>query len=192
VFTQLAFLSVHATSSGSHPTKRGTVVWRDLLCGALGKLPDNVPSVKEAGTNVSTRERFAMHDESPCAVCHKFIEGVGFAFENYDAAGKWRTTDGGKPVDATGKVNLPSGQEVTFTNAVELMKKVATTEDVRTCMARQWFRYGLGRGEVDADESAITRTSATLGQSGDLRDVLYSIITAKTFVLRTADDGEVL
>jgi hypothetical protein len=53
VFTQLAFLSVHATSSGSHPTKRGTVVWRDLLCGALGKLPDNVPPVKEAGTNVS-------------------------------------------------------------------------------------------------------------------------------------------
>ena len=52
---------------------------------------------------LSTRERFAQHTtDERCATCHLQMDPIGFAFEHYDAAGRWRDVDGGKPVDATG------------------------------------------------------------------------------------------
>ena len=57
------------------------------------------------GKVLSTRERLAKHRDNPaCASCHKLMDPVGFAVENYDAIGRWRTVEGGVPVDASGKL----------------------------------------------------------------------------------------
>jgi hypothetical protein len=141
VLTQAAFLSSHANAAASHPVRRGVEVLARLLCIDMAP-PTNreVPPVKERGPNETTRQQFTEHSTDPfCASCHAIIDPVGFAFEEYDAVGAYRTTDNGQPVDATGTVTL-DGVDKPFKNAIEFSKLLAQSDDVRTCMAKLWTR----------------------------------------------------
>jgi len=91
--------------------------------------PPGVPPLKEgsAGKVLSMRERLAEHRDSPaCAGCHRLMDPVGFALENYDAVGKWRTSEGGAAVDSSGSLPYganfdgPAGLEETLLGRPEL------------------------------------------------------------------------
>src|SRR5207247_1472857 len=69
-----------------------------------------------------------------CQTCHVGINGAGFAFENYDAAGGYRAMEEGQPVDASGALDLPSGK-LAFKDGVDLSHKLATTAELRECVA---------------------------------------------------------
>ncbi len=189
LFTQLAFLSTHATTTGSHPVKRGKVIFERVLCGIMPAPPPNVPAVKPAQPNQTTRERFTEHETNACATCHKVLDPLGFAFENYGGMGEYRATEGGKPVDASGTLTLPSGGQITFTNAVGLLSQVATTSDARTCLVRHLARYGTRAPEgVDADVAAeILRLPQT---DGKLVDLFVSVINTRAFQYRALAEGE--
>ena len=114
--TQASFLATHATSQDSNPVRRGAVVLKRLLCDEVPPPPnEDIPPPEPPKPGVTTRERFAKHDESMCATCHKLTDPIGFSFENYDAIGAYRQTDQGKPVDATGSLEL-EGQQLRFNN----------------------------------------------------------------------------
>ena len=140
------------------------------------------------------RERLARHRADPsCASCHDLIDPLGFAFENYDAIGMYRTQDQGKPVDATGTVEFPRSGKVTFTNAVDLVKQLPKVVEVQECMATQWLRYMLRRNEFSGDGPSLKLAQDALGKSsGDLREMLLALVTSKAFTHRMPSLGEVL
>jgi hypothetical protein len=193
LFTQLTFLTMHGDSEGSFPTRRGAEVIRRVFCQEMELPPDMVvPDVKPPTPGVTTRQRFEEHSKQPCASCHLLLDPIGFAFENYDGIGRYRTTDNGQPVDASGTLRLSSGT-VKFKDAVELMPALAAADEVRSCMATQWTRYLLRREETKGDMPSLeTVQKAFRDSSYDMRELLIAIVSSDAFTRRTPAAGEVL
>jgi hypothetical protein len=170
VLTQASFLAAHATAADSHPVKRGKAIADRLLCQDLPLPPDNVPDPRPPADDLPTRQRFAEHGASACAIaCHAIIDPLGFAFEGYDAVGGFRTSDGGQPVDASGTVLL-GGQAHPFANAIELVGLLARSDEVPACMGRQWLRFALRRQEGDGDGASLAAAQQAFRSSGlDMR-----------------------
>src|SRR5687768_1879575 len=122
LLTQGSFLAAHADADVSHPVKRGVHVLRQVPCIDL---PDpsglDIPVLPEPQPGQTTRERYAAHAQGFCASCHNKIDGVGFAFENYDATEKFRTMEQNKVVDSSGTVPLPSG-DITFAKGIDFIR----------------------------------------------------------------------
>ena len=193
ILTQATFLTSKADAIDSHPIKRGDVIWNRLLCVHL-EVPANImiPPLPEPKPGQTTRERTAAHGEALCATCHKLIDPVGFAFENYDTIGKWRTVEEGKPIDATGTFPLGANM-ITFKNAVELLPQIAKSQEARDCQVSMWTRYALKRHEVPTEEASLAVVREAFKQSNyDLRELLVALTRTRTFTHRKPSIGEVL
>ena len=114
-----AVLAVSSHPHRTSPVLRGKWLLDAMLGTPPPPPPPNVPALEETkGEAVHTlREKLAQHRANPaCASCHSRIDPLGFALENYDVIGRWRTEEGGKPIDAKGE--LPDGK--TFEGPAEL------------------------------------------------------------------------
>jgi hypothetical protein len=194
IFTRAAFLARKAEIDGSNPVARGDALLRRLVCLDIPSPNDIViPPIPEPLPGVTTRQRVESVDNQMCAqACHAFIDPLGFAFENYDAIGAYRTTDQGKPVDASGTLRkvLAAG-DVPFKNAVDLMPKLARSDEVTTCMSRQWLRYLMRRRELSSEEPTVAALARTLAaRGGDLRHLLFGLVRSRPFTHRTPMNGE--
>jgi Protein of unknown function (DUF1592)/Protein of unknown function (DUF1588)/Protein of unknown function (DUF1595)/Protein of unknown function (DUF1585) len=199
IFTQVAFLAGIEDTIADNPIYRGIAVYTKALCGQVPPPPGNIPVVNfvPGGT---TRQAFDAHGSSACATaCHTLFDPPGFAFENYDGVGQYRTTDGGQPVDATGTFKGPlmvagmaGGSEFKFNNAVELSKQLAASSEAQSCVDRQWSRYILGRMEtaVDAGSLQAAYRSGTATTGFSIRDMLATLLASKAFMYRQPSDGE--
>jgi hypothetical protein len=121
------------------------------------------------------------------------IDPLGFAFENYDAIGAYRSEERGKPVDASGTLNL-GGKDVSFRNMVELTSALAQAPEVRSCMAAQWLRYLLRRRELAGELAALLARQRTVSGGGafDMRELLVAITGTRAFTHRLPSPGEML
>ena len=193
VFTQLGFLTMHGESAGSFPVRRGAEILRRVLCHEVDVPPDmEIPEIKPPSPGQTTRQRFEEHSKNACASCHLLFDPLGFAFENYDGIGRYRTTDNGQPVDSSGTLTLPSAT-LKFKDAIELMPQLAATEEVRACMATQFMRYLLRREETKGDMPSLEAVQKTFRDSShDLRELLVAIVSSDAFTRRTPAAGEVL
>jgi hypothetical protein len=193
LFTQLSFLTMHGDSEGSFPTRRGAEILRRVFCQDIDLPPDIVvPDVKPPAPGITTRQRFEEHSKSPCATCHLLFDPIGFAFESYDGIGRYRTTDNGQPVDASGTLQVGS-RTVTFKDATELMPALASSDEVRSCMATQWTRYLLRREETKGDMPSLAAIQKVFRDSSyDMRELLVAIVSSDAFTRRTPAAGEVL
>lgn len=188
ILTQAGMMAALSDNYQSSPVARGKFIFQGLLCGAIGAPPANlakagVPPAPDPSK--TTRERFAEHRDNPaCSGCHALIDPLGFALENYDAIGRYRSTEADQPIDATGTVNL-DGADVSFDGAVELAGYVADSELARTCFARKWFTFSFGRGDVTDDEATIATVGEAFGDgSVPLREVLVSLTQTYAFTHR--------
>ena len=194
LLTQLAFLSSTAFDVNDNPVARGIVVYQNLLCGTVPPDPPVVPPLPVVPVGPqTTRQLWTAATAGSCATgCHANVNPPGFAFENYDGLGVFRTTDSGFPVDSTGTMVTPGQVSITFTNAIDLSRQLAANPEVRWCLDRQWFRYMLGRPEGAAEqgslEAAYRSASATDGYS--LRALLTAMVTSKAFLARAPSPGE--
>jgi hypothetical protein len=193
LLTQASFLAMHATATETNPVRRGAVVLRRLLCNEIQPPDDmDVGQPKPPGPGLTTRERFAEHALNPCASCHRLTDPIGFAFENYDAIGAWRTTEQGKMVDASGELGLDAGN-LKFNNAVELARGLATSKELRECMATQWLRYFTRRAETAGDTASLQAAGEAFAKSSyDLRELLVALTKTRAFTHRSPSAGEVL
>jgi hypothetical protein len=200
IFTQVSFLAGIEDTVADNPIYRGLAIYTKALCGKIAGPPANVPGVNftPGGT---TRQAYDTHGSAACASsCHSLFDPPGFAFENYDGAGRYRTTDGNSPVDATGTFPSPIvaaggvGTTFTFTDAVSFVKQLAASPEAQACVARQWTRYSLGRMDDQPDlgslQVAYRAGTATAGFS--LRDMLTTLLSSKAFMFRRPSDGEPL
>ena len=124
--------------------------------------------------------------------CHVAMDPIGFGFEHYDGIGRYRTTDQNLPVDSSGSILL-DGQMQTFADAIALGKMLAASPQVQGCLARQLMRYALNRWDMAADAPSI-ESARTAFQAGglDIRTLMTSVATTRTFRYRAPAAGEVL
>jgi hypothetical protein len=121
-----------------------------------------------------------------CQGCHRGLNGLGFGFEHYNAAGVWQSYEHGLPIDTTGQLE-GTDVDATFDGALELSSVLSESELVHHCAAQQWLRFALGRAPI-ASEHGLVRSLATQfhDSGGDLRALVLDIVTAPTFRMRTS------
>jgi hypothetical protein len=191
VLTQASFLAMHATATDSHPVKRGAVVLRRLLCTDVEPPKDmDVGQPAQPAPGVSTRDRFAEHAKNACATCHQLMDPIGFAFEEFDAIGAYRTKDQGKAIDSSGSLTVGS-EPLKFGNAVDLARQLSQSSMVRDCVARQWMRYLTRRTETPGDQASLQAASDAFKRSSwDVRELLVALTRTNAFTHRTPSAGE--
>jgi hypothetical protein len=187
VLTLASFLSVQSHPDQTSPVLRGKFVRARLLCQPPPPPPDNVDiSPPEIAEGATARERFSAHFNSSngCSGCHQLMDPIGFAFENFDAIGQYRTTENGRPIDASGEVIGGTDPSLggAFVGVRELADKLAGSKQVRDCLATQWFRFGAGRTETTLDACSIaTMQEAFAKSNGDLAELAVSITQTDAF-----------
>jgi len=194
ILTQGSFLAVKADPDGTVPPRRGNSVLGRVLCMDFVQPKEIViPPPAEPNPNQTTRQRFEVHGQAMCAkACHTTIDPVGFAFENFDAIGAWRTAEN-KPgdVDASGTVDIGAAQ-LTFKNAVDLLGQLSKRPEVSKCMASQWLRYGLRRRDDDGDAASVTALNKVFASAKfDIRELVVAVTKTRAFTHRTLSAGEV-
>jgi hypothetical protein len=188
LLARAAVLATHALPTSSSPIHRGKLVRERLLCQPLPPPPPALDtSPPEPDPSKSTRERYEQHTADPaCAGCHLLIDGIGFAFEHYDALGRWREMDGEHPVDAQGELTGTEHTNGEFEGLGELSTLLAGSPDVSACYVEQWSRFALGSKAASAcvrDDLELALAEA----EGRLDAVLFALIAADHFRFRRSD-----
>ncbi len=150
-----SILLVTSYATRTSPTVRGNWVLENILGSPPPPPPPNVPDLPEKGevADLSVRERLAEHRANPaCASCHRLIDPIGFALENYDAVGRWRDLEGETLIDASGV--LPDGTEVRGIEDLE-GAILARPEGFVATLTEKLLTFALGRGVGPDDQPAV-------------------------------------
>jgi hypothetical protein len=186
LLTLPGLLALLAKPDESSPIYRGKFVREALLCQQLPAPPANVPKAPEVQAGVSTRERLRQHEVDPaCSTCHQLIDPIGFAFEHYDALGRYRDQDANQPIDVHGELIQAGDLDGKFEGVAELAQKLAHDSQVEECVARQWFRFAMGRFEQKADGCSVKATLDTFrDQKGSLNALPEALVSSAAFMYR--------
>jgi hypothetical protein len=187
--THASVLSVLAKPDQSSPVHRGKFIRERLLCQTLPPPPNDVeikpPAVRPG---IPTRRRFEQHSADPsCSGCHLLMDPIGFGFEHYDGVGLFRERDQGAPVDASGEILGSGDADGPFDGAVELAHRLAESEEVRSCVVMQWFRFGYGRAEQADDQCSMAELERAFAESGhNIKALLLALTQTDAFRYRSA------
>ena len=186
LLTQASILAVTSNPTRTSPVKRGRWVLEQLLGTPPPPPPPNVPDLDKDVKSVLTgslRQRMEQHRANPaCANCHAKMDPLGFAFENYNAIGAFRKTEGDFPIDASG--TLPDGK--TFQGPGELKGILLEKRELfARCLTEKMLTYALGRGLEYYDNPAIDRIQVNLKRKDYTVSALVSeIVKSDPFRLR--------
>lgn len=160
LLTQGSVLTVSSYGNRTSPVLRGKWILENLLNTPPPPPPPNVRSLDEAATGVtaSLRQQMEQHRRRPaCASCHARMDQLGFALENYDAIGEWRTQDGNFPIDASGM--LPDGNAFVGADGLEAVLK-QNAAGFTQAMTAKLLSYALGRPVEATDRATIQKIAA--------------------------------
>lgn len=193
LLTQAGFLSAHAFFDKTSPIHRGVFLQRQILCTTLPDPPANIDTMLPpiAGDIRTTRDQVEAHTApSGCIECHAVINPAGFAFEHYDAVGRYRTDENGAAIDATGELQV-GGATIRFDGAVDLVKQLAESPVAERCYLTNWYRYANARQLTREDACTIDALDAQLRASGyNIKELLVSLTQTKTFRFRAVEEVE--
>jgi len=154
---QGSMLLVTSHAERTSPVLRGKWILENILGTPPPPPPPDVPTLKEneAGQKPKTmREQMSEHRENPvCASCHKVMDPIGFALENFDAVGAWRTREAGEPIDASGELGDGTHVDGITTLRAALLRR---PEVFVGTMTEKLLTYALGRG-LDAHDMPAVR-----------------------------------
>src|SRR5262249_41657432 len=147
-------------------------------------------SVEENGQTVHKTVRQDVESKTSsgvCVTCHSIVNPIGFAFEHYDALGRWQTQETGTDaagayaldIDAHGKIPgpdfTPTGG-VDINGGVEMSGAVAASSAARACLTTHLFQMALRRVPVDQDLASVEHATTALESGGTVRDLLVELI----------------
>jgi len=150
---QASILALNSHPTSSSPTLRGKFVREVLLCQSIPAPPAGVdtsipPPTAEAAT---LRDRVLEHLANPsCAVCHELTDPIGLALENFDGIGRFRTLDGGAPIDSSGEFDGAA-----FEGPVDLAEAIVEHEDFVPCIVETLTRYATGSHEMEGSTEGL-------------------------------------
>ena len=189
---QASIMTVTSYPNRTAPTIRGKWVLEQLLGTPPPPPPPNVPALKDDGNQkaMTMRQRMEEHRASPqCAVCHRLMDPIGFALENYDGIGRWRDTgeEGGGAIDASGV--LPDGTPFDGPRGLRDIL-VAKREMFVQTFTERLLTYGLGRG-VEQYDAPIIRRIVREASADDQRwsSIILGIVNSSPFQMRRVSDG---
>ena len=186
LLTHGSVLTVTSYANRTSPVVRGKWVLANILGTPPRPPPPEVPDLGEETHSEkprTLRERISEHRENPaCAACHDIIDPVGFALENFDAVGRWRTHDEGAPVDASGM--LPDGTR--FSGPADFRKALLDRPQLfASTAAEKLLTYALGRGLEYYDAPAV-RKIVRDAQQQDYRfsSMVLGVVRSTQFQMR--------
>jgi hypothetical protein len=185
---QGSILTVTSYATRTSPVIRGKWILENLLGTPPPPPPANVPALAEnsVSSTLSMRERLAEHRRNvTCAGCHKLMDPVGFSLENFDAVGRWRSYEEGRPIDVTG--GLPDGSQ--FEGAVGLEQALLKRpERFVSTLVEKLLTFALGRGIAHYDGPAI-RKIVKDARTEDYRfsSLVVGIATSRPFTQRKSE-----
>jgi hypothetical protein len=188
VFTQGSVLTVSAYPTRTSVVLRGKYILENVLNAPPPPPPPDVPALNEAAVGVATslRQQMETHRaDALCATCHSKMDPLGFALENYDAVGKWRTVDGKFPVDASGK--FPDGKEFNGPAQMKSLLEQNLPEFTR-CVTEKMLTYALGRGVESFDRLTVQNLVRETAQHDyKLQSLVLAIVHSAPFQQRRGE-----
>lgn len=172
-----AFLSVGAKFGDTSPTQRGLLVRTKLFCQEIPKPPPelmvDVCAPPQADPDACKIDRYFMSTEPACQGCHSMMDPIGFGLERYDASGAYRTAEADRP-----ECTIPGDGEFVglgdFNGPAELATLAVESGQVEACVARQLYRFAVGRTTLDEhDERFLERLVQEGGSGGGLELVPF-------------------
>jgi hypothetical protein len=186
VLTRAAFLTTYATTTVTHPIRRGAWIRKELLCDKLGEPPPNIDDTPlEGGANgegelLTVREATEVRTmtEGQCARCHSFINPLGYPFEEFDAIGRTQDFEvvSGEPVDTATDVT-GTDFDGPIADAATMSAALGASEHARSCFASKVLESALSGAAPDA----CTGTEAAFVADGDINNLLVAIVVSDAF-----------
>ena len=187
---QASILTVTSYPARTSPVQRGKWILTNILGVPPQPPPPNVPALTENGEGkpLSVRERMEMHRANAvCAGCHKVMDPIGFALENFDAIGQWRTTDDGARIDPSGV--LFEGTRVDGPVALRKML-VSRPEVFLGVMTERLLTYALGRGLEYYDMPAVRKIVQDASANGyRFSSLVMGVVNSPPFQMKTKKAG---
>jgi hypothetical protein len=181
------FVALNSHPGRSSATLRGKAIREILMCEKVPDPPSNVDFtlVSDAHNPVykTARQRLDAHTtNATCAGCHKMIDPVGLALENFDGAGQWRSTENGEPIDTAGELDGTA-----YKDAAGLGKALANDPAVTSCLVNRAYTYGVGRPIAPTEKVWIAYLEQSFKKDGyrlpkllrtiALSDAFYAVST---------------
>lgn len=181
LLTHASVLTVTSNPTRTSPVKRGKWILDNLLNTPPPPAPPNVPELEKGKLVGSLRERMEQHRSNPaCAACHNMMDPLGFALENFDAVGRYRTRDGRDEIDASGE--MPDGTRFVGVEGLRDLLATQRKDQFVRCLVEKMMIYSLGRGTEYYDKCAIDQIMVNV-RSKDYRFayVIAGIIESEPF-----------
>jgi len=182
MLTEISFTALHSHPGRSSPTLRGKAIRELLLCQRVPAPPNNVDfSVVQDTSNPrfkTARDRLTAHRINPtCAGCHKIMDPIGIALENFDGAGAYREQENGAHIDASGDLDGHA-----FSDPAGLGQAMHDNPAATSCLVNSLYRYGTGRNWNPGERDWQTWLGTAFASDGyRLRKLLRRIATSEAF-----------
>jgi hypothetical protein len=185
---QGSILALTSHAERTSPVVRGKWILENILGTPVPPPPPDVPALKgnQEGQRPRTmREQMAEHRANPaCANCHKAMDSIGFAMENFDAIGAWRAQDSGNPIDASGE--LADGTKI---NGVVSLRKalISRPELFAGTLTEKMLTYALGR-PLEYYDMPVVRGIVQSAARSDYRfsSLITGIVKSEPFEMKRA------
>jgi hypothetical protein len=190
LLTRLGFLAMKATAREPDAIHRGVFVNLRILCASLPPPPDDATSLPP-GEQKTNRDRVTAHTgKGTCGEsCHgTLINPAGFAFEHYDAIGRYRTTDNGFPVNAADTYPFQGGP-LSYEDAIEFSELIAESPEAHACYAKRWLEFAYGR-DAKPEDGGLLRSLGEASRGGaSVRDLILDLVTSRSFLARVPTEA---
>ena len=179
---QASFLARGAHDKETSPTRRGNFVREAILCDPIPPPPPTVnPVLPDDGTPKTVKQKLLQHMNDPsCANCHGLMDPIGFALENFDPIGQYRTTDLGFPIDPTAQTDDLGA----FASAPELAALLTKDQRTSDCMVEKLYRQSMGHLETTGEQPAVDDLrKAFAGKGHSIQSLLVELSASRAFRL---------
>lgn len=184
IFSQPAVIASHSGPTTTRLVKRGVFFTRKVMCLPLGSPPAGVNTTIPAELTGTERQRVeSVTAEARCTACHAYINPFGFMQENYDAMGRFRTTDAGLPIDASISVDFLDEGPLAVSSPVDALRGFTRSLRFQQCFTRQLFRFYTGRDERPEDDPLLRQLFFEFAQnkSQNITLMLSHLVTAPSY-----------
>ncbi len=192
LLTQGTFLMVSSNPTRTSPVKRGLFVLDNILGTPPPPAPPNVPELTEAKTEgdgePTMREMMEIHRKDPdCRGCHARMDPIGLGLENFDALGRFRKKESGKPIDTAGE--LITGEKFNDVAALKEILAEGRKRDLYRTVSEKLLTYAIGRGVEYYDSTTVNQLVNHIEtHDGQLVELIHAITTSAPFQKRRGDD----
>jgi hypothetical protein len=188
LLTQPGLQALVSLPTRNSPARRGVYVEERFLCSPVPAGPTTLPALAPPQPGTTLRVAI-MQDEASasCAACHVRIDGPGFAFETFDAIGRWRTNDNGAPVDVSGLLLYDETLTAPthFAGPIQLANDLAASVRAQQCLARQWLAFVGGTTFDQIDDATVAPIYATFKASNfNLQELIVAVLTSDGFLAK--------